>query len=120
MFRLIELELIPREETLQELAFPSLEGTEFSRDTWLADSGASCHMGNSDDGMFDATVIDEPITLGNGKALRATKVGKLRRTIKQCNGDTMDIVLEDYKCVPGLKMNLFAVVKALDLSLIHI
>ena len=34
--------------------------------------------------------------------------------MKQTNGDTVDVVLDGYKCVPGLNMNLFAVVKALD------
>ena len=112
---MIEKELLPcQENELREFALPSLEGKEFNRDTWLADSGASCHMGNSDDGMYDVTIIDEPITMGNGKSLRATKVGKLRRTVKQVNGHTVDIVLDGYKCVPGLSMNLFAVVKALD------
>jgi Reverse transcriptase (RNA-dependent DNA polymerase)/gag-polypeptide of LTR copia-type len=118
LFRLIEKDLLPATNELNEVtteyALPSVAGTQFNRDTWLADSGASCHMGNSDEGMFDVTPIDEPITLGNGKSLRATKVGKLRRTVKQVNGDTVDIVLEGYKCVPGLHMNLFAVVKALD------
>jgi Reverse transcriptase (RNA-dependent DNA polymerase) len=115
---LIEKDLLPKLNELtsdrREYALPSMEGTQFGRDTWLADSGASCHMGNTDDGMFDVKAIDEPITMGNGKSLRATKVGKLRRTVKQVNGDTVDIVLEGYKCVPGLHMNLFAVVKALD------
>jgi hypothetical protein len=60
-----------------------VEAAYFTRDTWLADSGASCHMGNSDEGMFDITSIDEPITLGNGKSLRATKVGKLRRMVRK-------------------------------------
>jgi hypothetical protein len=49
--------------------------------TWLANSGASCHLTNSDDGMFDVQVISAPDKIGNGKALTATKIGKMRRTI---------------------------------------
>ncbi|MGL5934164.1 MAG: hypothetical protein ACRCZI_00925 [Cetobacterium sp.] len=116
LFKLVEQEYLSQvgQDELKEFAFPSVEGRDFSRDTWLADSGASCHMGNSDVGMIDAKPIDEPITLGNGKTLRATKVGKLQCTVKQSNGDTVDIILDGYKCVPGLHMNLFSVVQALD------
>jgi hypothetical protein len=43
-----------QELTLHEVACcTSVEAADFTRDTWLADSGASCHMGNSDDGMFN-------------------------------------------------------------------
>jgi hypothetical protein len=116
LFQLVlqQLKGFTQEPVLCEFACPSMEKADFTRETWLADSGASCHMGNSEEGMFDITLIDEPITLGNGKSLRATKVGKLRRTVHQVNGDTLDIVLEGYKCVPGLHMNLFAVVKTLQ------
>jgi hypothetical protein len=86
-----------------------VEGSQFNRDAWLADSGASCHMG-----MYDVTEIDESITMGNGNAIQATKVGKLCRTVKQVNGDHVDIILEGYKCVAGLHMNPFAAVEALD------
>jgi hypothetical protein len=34
--------------------------------------------------------------------------------IKQLNRDTLDVILDGHKCVPGLHMNLFAVVKALE------
>ena len=79
---MIERELTPsHDDDLNEIAIPSVEGLDFTLDTWLADSGGSCHMGNSDDGMYDIQVIDEPITLGNGKSLRATKAGKLHHTI---------------------------------------
>jgi hypothetical protein len=61
--------------------------------TWLANSGASCHLTNSDDGMFDVQVISSPVKIGNGKALTATKIGKMRRTIIQKNEDTVDITL---------------------------
>lgn len=63
--------------------------------------------------MHDVTEIDEPITIGNGNAMRATKVGKLRRTIHQKDGSAKDTELEECKCVPELKMNSFSVVKSL-------
>ena len=35
--------------------------------TWIADSGASCHMTNSDEDLTDVKMIDEFVKIGNGK-----------------------------------------------------
>ena len=64
--------------------------------------------------MFDCRPIQEPIVLGDGKKLVATKIGKLRRTVLQSDGSTRDIVLNDVKLVPGLDMPLFGILKALS------
>jgi hypothetical protein len=83
-------------ETGRELAIPSVEIAGFSNtelaelkmegksarigpNTYLADSGASSHMGPGDAGMFD--LIDESTTVrvGNGKHLPVAKVGKKKR-----------------------------------------
>ncbi len=82
--------------------------------TFIGDSGASTHMGNCDKGMFDVTVISTPVKVGNGLTLTAQKLGKKRVTAIQLDGSTMDLVLEDYKFVPGLWVNLFSITKALD------
>jgi hypothetical protein len=77
LFHLIEKDLILHhrdEPKLREWPFSIIEGREdFNRCTWLVDSGVLCHMGNSDEGLFDTTLIDEPTTLGNGKTLHAAK-----------------------------------------------
>jgi hypothetical protein len=82
--------------------------------TWLADSGASCHLTNSGDGMFDVQVISSSVIIGNGKALTATKIGKMRRTIIQKNGDTANITLTEVKYVEDLWVNLFSIGKGLQ------
>ena len=71
-------------------------------------------MGPSDAGMFDWRTIDDPVTVGNGKVLRAGKIGKVTKTAHQINGETLDLTLMDYKQVPGLKAHLFSITKALD------
>ena len=70
-------------------------------------------MGNTDEGMYEIENINEPVMIGNGKQLMCTKIGKLRHTIFQQDGSSLDIVLQDYKYVPGLHLNLFSIVKAL-------
>jgi hypothetical protein len=67
----------------------------------------------SDEGMFDVEMISSPVKIGNGKALTATKLGKMRQTIVQKNGDTEDITLTDVKYVPELWVNLFSMGKGL-------
>jgi hypothetical protein len=53
--------------------------TEMKRDilmknTWIVDSGASTHMGNSNEGKTDVKVIDSPVQIGNGTTLHAMKI----------------------------------------------
>ena len=82
---------------------------QFDKSTFIADTGASTHMVNSDDGMYDCKEIEEPIILCNGKKMMATKIGKVRMTALQVDGSTADVVLQGVKFVPGLDMNLFSV-----------
>ena len=72
------------------------------------------HMTGNPEGMFDCKDINEPVILGSGKHLVATKIGKVRKTILQQDGSTQDILLDPIKYVPGLELQLFAVLKALE------
>lgn len=80
---------------------------------WIGDSGASCHMTCSDEGMFDCRQIQSSVKIGNGKTLSATKIGKKRMTVVQKDGTTTDVVLTDCKYVPELFTNLFSITNAL-------
>ena len=86
---------------------------QIGNNTWLGDTGASTHYVKSDEGMFDVKLIDEPVKVGNGKSMRATKVGSLKMTVLQANGDTKNITLENVKYVPELWVNLFSITQAL-------
>ena len=75
---------------------------------FIADSGASCHMTHSDKGMFDFKKVKDKITVGNGEAIYAEKIGKLRGTVVQANGKKRHIILENVRYVPKLApFNLF-------------
>ena len=99
-----------------EIALPckSCDRNAFNSTTFLGDTGASTHVIGADDGLFDYEEIDEAVIIGDGKELKATKIGKLRQTVHQADGSTLDIVLEEVKCVPGLDMPLFGMLKALS------
>ena len=117
LFKLLEKEgLLPVKEhafacksCVRDKRYKSFDGS-----TFLGDTGASRHMVPTDEGMFDWREIDEPVVIGDGKQMKAIKIGKVRKTVLQADGTTHDIVLEDVKHVPGLDMPLFAVLKALD------
>ena len=49
-----------------------------TKNTWLADSGASAHMTHTDTGMFNIKMIESKVTIGNGKSLTAVKMGSVR------------------------------------------
>lgn len=89
-------------------------GKRFTRTTTICDSGASSHMFNSDDGMYNVRETESLITIGNGKTLKATKQGSIRATVLQKDGSTLDIDLHDVKFVPGLAVNLFSLTCALS------
>jgi len=81
--------------------------------TWITDSGVSCHMTNSDKDMTDAKIIDEFVKIGNGKEMRATKIGYITRMVKQRDGITKKVTLE-VKYVPDLWINLFSLTEPLE------
>ena len=57
----------------------------FTKNTWIGDSGASCHITNDEKGMFNVIEIQESIQ-GSSGTMPATKKNKLRVTVCQVNG----------------------------------
>ena len=88
--------------------------SDFTGSTWVADSGASTHVGNVDDGMFNVVEINDPVRVGDGTVVRATKKGTLPLMVLQKDGETMDIKLEDYKYAPEFDVCLFSLMKAIS------
>ena len=71
-------------------------------------------MGNTDVGMYEEEEVNTPLNVSNGNNVRILKKGTLPLTVLQSNGETMDIVLRDYKYAPGLSVNLFSLTKAIQ------
>jgi hypothetical protein len=74
---------------------------------WIGNSGSSCHYCNSEEGIYNCTTILEEITVGNCNKMMAKKVGSLRCTVQQKNGEKF------VTFVPELWVNLFSMCKAL-------
>jgi len=99
--------------TAKEVALDAGKPLKITEDIWIGDSGASCHMTNDDTGMFDCTKIDEDITIGNGKPMKATKLGKIQAEIIQQDGSTRQVTLTNVKYIPELWCKLFSITAAL-------
>ena len=51
---------------------------KFKKNTWIADSGATTHMCNDLEGMFDLEVANISILVGNGQKMTTKKLGSTR------------------------------------------
>ena len=103
-------------DTHHDMAMPAITNCKLDHEksVWLGDTGASTHMGYCDKAMHNVRSISDPVKIGNGVKLMATKVGNKKMTVVQKDGTTEDIVLVDYKYVPGLCVNLFSITQSLS------
>ena len=86
-----------------------------SKHIFIADSGASCHLTGSLEGMVDCLKICEWVTVGNGKCVEATMIGTKKGRIKMPDGSYKPIALYGCKYVPQLApFNLFSITRALS------
>ena len=53
----------------------------FIKNTWIGDAGASCHITNNDDGIYDVKTISKTENWNSG-TIKATKLEKKKVQIK--------------------------------------
>ena len=76
------------------------------KNTWIGDSGASCHITNDDTGLYDITNINESIQ-GSFGVMPATEKGKLQVKAWQFDRTEQDHSLWPVKFCPNAGANLF-------------
>ena len=86
----------------------------FHNFTWIADSGATTHMTNSLDGMFDLTDAKVSISVGDGRKMKTLRTGKWRGTAIDSEGTRRQITLSNVSFVPDLMVNLFSLTTVMD------
>jgi len=62
---------------------------------WIVDLETSTHIINSNIGLYDYTVIQEPVKIRDGKLVYATKVGKLNVFYEKEDGKQVRFTLEN-------------------------
>jgi hypothetical protein len=83
-------------------------------DTFIADSGATCHMRGSTKGMFNLKHYTTSITVGNNSTMMSEKIGDYKGMVLQQDGSTTNIILNDVLYVPDLFANLLSLTKAIE------
>ena len=76
---------------------------------WIRDTGATCHMKSSTEGMYDLEKCnDTKIDTANGSMSSVTHIGKYKGNVVCADRETKKIIMKNVKVVPGLMKNLFA------------
>ena len=86
-----------------------MTGDTLTKNKWIVDTGASCHMTNLDDGMFETTDISDQVKVVNSTKMTATNIGKWCGLIDQKDVTKKNIVFDKVKLVPELWTNLFSI-----------
>ena len=88
--------------------------TKTTQGIWIGDTGASCHMTNSLNGMIKLKQTNTTIQIGDGKSITGTQVGTWQGFVVNKDGSKSRLTLEEVAYVPTLAMNLFSITKALS------
>ena len=78
----------------------------FTKNTWIEDSGASCHITNNSTSLFDIIDINESLQ-GSSRNMLAMKKGKLCINVWQVDGTDWVYTLWSVKLCPKVGANLF-------------
>jgi hypothetical protein len=80
------------------------------RQILVGDSGASCHMTNTEEGLHNWRPIKQGVRMGDGNVLEATKCGSITVSCEDTEtGRETQFELKEVKYVPGLWRNLFSI-----------
>ncbi|TAF30165.1 MAG: hypothetical protein EAZ68_23195, partial [Oscillatoriales cyanobacterium] len=89
--------------------------SQVNANTFIADSGATCHMVNSIEGMIDYVEFATEIKVGNESTMLSTHKGTFKGVIMQGH-EMIDISLADVLVVPDLWVNLLSLTKVISNS----
>jgi hypothetical protein len=84
----------------------------FTNNTFIDESGATCHMRGSLEGMFDMKPYVTDIMVGNNETIASVSKGQYKGIVLQKVGTTVDIVLQDVLYIPKMMVNLLYLTKA--------
>ena len=76
--------------------------TEILEDVWITDSGASSHMINTLQGMYNQCRISSKVKIGSSKYVEANIIGDVSGIAIQKDGTKTDITLRNIKYVTRL------------------
>ena len=83
-------------------------------DQWIVDSGATCHMCNSESQFVNLQTLSKPltVTLSDGHSLQAAGRGNMILRMRLSHNKIQECTLYDVLFVPDLAYNLLSVTSA--------
>jgi len=76
---------------------------------WIGDTGVTCHMKSSTEGMYDLEKsYNIKIDTANGSMSTVTHIRKYKGNVLGADRETKKIIMKNMKVVPGLVKNLFS------------
>ena len=87
---------------------------KLTKNIWIGDTGASCHMKMNMDGIYNMGPRSGGIKVGNENVLKILKIGKFCGKVKQKCGATKFIVLNNIHFVLDMYCNFFKITSAMD------
>ena len=75
---------------------------KINKDTFIADSGATCHMRYSTEGMTNLKQCKAKVTVGNSAIMKSTAMGDFEGIALQDDGQAIHITLKDVLLVPEI------------------
>ena len=89
--------------------------TEIYEDVWIADSGASSHMTNTLQGMYNQRRISSKVKIGSGEYIEANIIGDVSGIAIQKDGTKTNITLCNIKYVPSLFCKLISLTTTMNI-----
>jgi len=98
---------------MDNMVFMAVEGhMNLTEDTWIADSGATCHITTDMKGMFDIQDVHKSIKTGTREENYATKCGKFQGEVTMPEGKK-EVIISGVRYVPGFYVKLFSITSAM-------
>ena len=85
----------------------------FGKNVWIADSGASQHMTNSDLHLFDVKNVEGEVFIGDNSSMIIKSIGSLKIKITNRNGEKNVVTLTKVAFVPNMMCNLLSLTSAM-------
>ena len=90
----------------------------FATDSWVLDSGASVHITNDPDDLFDSTKCHEVVTIGRGEVV-ATRRGRCTKLVVAPDGGRTALTFSEVLYVEGMVAKLLSVQVLQDKGLFY-
>jgi hypothetical protein len=86
--------------------------SHFTPNTFIADSGATCHIRGSMEGLFNLKPHVTDIMVGNNETMSSFSKENYKDLVLQKDDSSFEVILQDVLFLPKLMVNLLSLTKA--------